>query len=383
MAISLRQRLRKPSRDAEAGPSQSAAERRVNLRSWTITDAGVLAGSALSGTAIAWLLFRITPLQGVFGFIVVAFAAFLTIFWLVSRELEGPVAAVDRVVTVTMGAAACGVLFPLGIILVYVTVRGIKALRPTFFFETLESVGPLDPATAGGGLHAIVGTLQQVGIAFFVSVPLALMVAVFLNEVGGRLARPVRTVVDAMSGIPSIVAGLFIYSVWIIQFGNGFSGLAGALALSVLMLPTVIRTSEEMLRIVPDGLREASLALGSPEWRTVSRVVLPTARTGLITAAILGVARAVGETAPLILTAFGSPLLNANPFVAPQSSLPLFTYQLLRSPQDAQVARAWTGALVLIFIVLVLFTAARILGRGVGQMKKRRSFKLLRGRVAT
>src|SRR5260370_2187487 len=196
-------------------------------------------------------------------------------------------------------------------------------------------------------------------------------VAVFLNDVGGRLVRPVRFIVNAMSGVPSIVAGLFIFAAWIVQLGNKFSGLAGALALSVLMLPTVTRTAEEMLRIVPDGLREASLALGAPEWRTVSGVVLPTARAGLLTAVILGVARAVGETAPLIMTAFGASILNLNPFKEAQSSLPLMIYSLIRSPQQAQADRAWTEAFVLIALVLALFTLARILaGRAVGGGKR-------------
>lgn len=345
-------------------PLATAAPRRLRLRAWTTEDALVLAGSGLSGASLTWLLFRLTPLQGGFGFVLCAFAAFATVFWLIVRELEGPVAAVDKVVTVVMAASAIGVLVPLAIIVVFVTGRGISALRPTFFVKTLESVGPLDPATAGGGLHAIVGTFEQVGMAFLISVPLALMVAIYLNEIGGRAARPVRFVVDAMSGVPSIVAGLFIYAVWLVQLGNTFSGLAGALALSVLMLPTVIRTSEEMLRIVPDGLREASLALGTSEWRTVARVVLPTARTGLITASILGVARAIGETAPLIMTSFGSSILNLSPVKGAQGSLPLFIFTAIRSPQQSQIDRAWTGALVLIVLVLVLFTLARVLGRG-------------------
>jgi phosphate transport system permease protein len=352
------------------GAAESAPTR-LRLRAWTREDAGILGGSMLSGIATAWLLFRVTPFEGPFGFVIVAFAAFVVVFWLVAREVEGAVVAQDKLVTVLMASAAVGVLIPLAVIVVFVTMRGIKALRLGFFVNTLESVGPLDPATAGGGMHAVIGTLEQVGVAFVISVPLALMVAVFLNEVGGRAARPVRFIVDAMSGVPSIVAGLFIYAVWIVQLGNDFSGLAGALALSVLMLPTVIRTSEEMLRIVPDGLREASLALGAPEWRTVTRVVLPTARAGLITAAILGVARAVGETAPLIMTSFGSSILNLNPLSAAQASLPLFVYSLIRSPQQSQIDRAWTGALVLIVLVLVLFTAARLLGRGVGQPKRR------------
>jgi len=340
---------------------------RVRLRSWTGLDAAVLGGSVVTGISLTWLIFRLTPFSGGLGFIGCTFLASLTVYWFIVRDVEGPLAAKDKLVTVLIGSAAVVVLMPLVVIIVFVASRGLKALRFNFFVKTLESVGPLDPATAGGGMHAIVGTLEQVGIAFLISVPLAILTAVYLNEVGGRFARPVRFVVDAMSGVPSIVAGLFIYAVWIVQLGNSFSGMAGALALSVLMLPTVIRTSEEMLRIVPDGLREASLALGSPEWRTVLRVVIPTARTGLITAAILGVARAVGETAPLIMTSFGASILNANPFSGAQASLPTFVYSLIRSPQQSQIDRAWTGAFVLIALVLGLFTLARILGgRAVG-----------------
>ncbi len=347
---------------AEGIVQLQAAERKVTLRAWTPTDIGVLVGSAMAGASVAWLLFRLTSFQGILGFIGVAFVTSVFIYWLVVRDLEGPLAAADKVVTVLIAAGAVCVLIPLVVIVVYVTLKGVKALRIGFFFRDLAAIGPLDPATAGGGLHAIVGTLQQVGIAVLISVPLALLVAIFLNEVGGRIARPIRFVVDAMSGVPSIVAGLFIFAVWIVQFDNDFSGLAGALALSVLMLPTVIRTSEEMLRIVPDGLREASLALGSSEWRTTVGVVLPTARAGLVTATILGVARAVGETAPLIMTSFGASILNVNPFEEAQSSLPLMTYALIRSPQQSQVDRAWTSALVLIAIVLALFITARVLG---------------------
>jgi len=361
-------------RQGERLEAPRLVERKVSLRTWTPVDIGVVVGSAVSAMSFTWLLFRLTPFKGAFGFLVISFAVFAFLYWMVERDLEGPVAAVDKLFTVLVGAGASVVLLPLGTIVVFVTLKGFKALRLGFFFHDLAKVGPLDPATAGGGMHAIVGTLEQVGIAVAISVPLAMMVAVFLNEVGGRLARPVRFIVNAMSGVPSIVAGLFIFSVWIVQLGNRFSGLAGALALSVLMLPTVTRTSEEMLRIVPDGLREASLALGAPEWRTVSGVVLPTARAGLLTAVILGVARAVGETAPLIMTAFGASILNLNPFKEAQASLPLTIYSLIRSPQQAQVDRAWTGAFVLIALVLVLFTAARILsGRAKGGGRRQQS----------
>src|SRR5207244_746388 len=160
--------------------------------------------------------------------------------------------------------------------------------------------------------------------------------------------RPVRIFVDAMSGVPTIVAGLFIFAFWIVGLGHGFSGFAATLAISVSMLPTITRTAEEVLRLVPDGLREASYALGSGEWRTTKGVVLPTAKSGLVTAVILGVARAIGETAPLIMTAFGSSIMNANPFSGAQDSLPLFVFRQIRQPEVALQQRAWAGALVLI-----------------------------------
>jgi phosphate transport system permease protein len=225
----------------------------------------------------------------------------------------------------------------------------------------------------------VVGTLEQVGIAMLISVPLSILTAVYLNEVRGRLRRYVRLLVDAMSGLPSVVAGLFIYAVLVLGFGWGFSGFAAALALAMLMLPLITRTTEEVLRIVPDGLREAALALGSPEWRVTTHVVLPTARAGIVTAVILGVARAVGETAPVLLTAAGSSVLNANPFDGPQSNLPLYIYQQVTSQLDNARARAWTGAFVLITLVLVLFTVARIIASfGPGQRRPRRLRNLFR-----
>jgi phosphate transport system permease protein len=202
------------------------------------------------------------------------------------------------------------------------------------------------------------------GIALVISLPVALVTAVYLNEVGGRLAQPVRFVIDAMSGIPSIVAGLFIFAVWIAgtEGGEGYSGFAASMALSIIMLPTICRTALEMLRLVPDGLREAALALGAPRWSVTWRIVLPTARSGLVTAVILGVARAVGETAPVLLTAFGTSGLNWNPLAGAQDNLPLFVWKQINSFKDAQQERAWVGAFVLIVLVLAAFTAARWLG---------------------
>ncbi|MGQ0679653.1 MAG: phosphate ABC transporter permease PstA [Actinomycetota bacterium] len=337
------------------------------VTSLRVRDGLVTGGALLSSLAITWLLwFRLTSFSGKVGFVLSWAVLFLGIYWLVVRETEGRLAATDRLAGMTIGVIALCLLIPLILIIGFVLVRGIKALTPAFFTQSLEGVGPLDPPEKGGALHAIIGTLEQITIATLISVPLGFATAVFLNEVGGVLRRPVRIFVNAMSGVPSIVAGLFIYGVLIIQFGQRFSGFAAALALAILMLPTVTRTAEEVLRLVPGGLREAALALGAQEWSTTWRVVLPTARAGLVTAGILGVARSVGETAPLLSTAFGNNVTNLNPFSGPQSALPLFSYSLLGSPIEGDVNRAWTGALVLITLVLGLFIAARVISRRAG-----------------
>ncbi len=330
-----------------------------------MADAGVLLGAIAASLALVWLPYvKLAPFSGAIGFVLCWFVAFVLIYWIAERELEGPLIAADKTVAVVIGSVAIGLLIPLVSIVGYVFLKGIHALTVHFFTNTMISAGPQSPATAGGGEHAIVGTLEQVGIAMLLSVPIGLATAVYMNEVGGRPVRWVRMFVNAMSGVPSIVCGLFIYAVWIIYLGNHFSGFSASLAISILMLPTVTRTAEEVLRLVPDGLREASLALGSPEWRTTWSVVLPTARSGLITAVILGVARAVGETAPLIMTSFGSNAMNSDPFNSPQQSLPLFVWQQYHLQLPAPLARAWTAGLVLIVVVLVLFTLARIIGRG-------------------
>ncbi len=326
------------------------------------SDWAVLAGAAAAAVSLVWVVFyRILPLEGPLGFWVLSWLAFVVIYSQVVRSTHGKLAAIDRVVAVVMTSIAALLFAALVLIIGFVVVRGLPGMGAAFFTQTLEGVGPLDPETKGGALHAIVGTLEQLGLTVVISVPLGVTTAVFLNEVGGRLARPVRTLVDAMSGVPSVVAGLFIYSSFVKAFD--FSGFAAALALAVLMLPTVTRTTEEVLRLVPDGLREAALAMGAPRWRVVLQVVLPTARSGVSTSVILGMARAVGETAPLILTAFGSQVMNANPFTDPQSSLPTYVFQLVRSSDAGQERRAWAGSLALILLVLFLFTVARAIGR--------------------
>ncbi len=339
----------------------SATIARRKTRAFGKADVVNILGALLGAFLLTAALFAITPLSGTLGFVVVTYLLFIVATYVIGRLTIGPKAGADRVVTVIVQSAALVVLGVLALILSLPVTRGFKYLSVNFFTKTLEGVDPSALKSQGGALHAIVGTLSQVGIATLISVPFGILTAVYLNEIKGRFAPVVRVLVDAMSGIPSIVAGLFIYAVFVIS-SKHYTGLFASLALGILMLPTVARTSEEMLKLVDPSLREASLALGSPEWRTVAQVVLPTARTGIITASILGVARVAGETAPLIMTAFGDDRV-VGPIAGlrnPQSSLPLFIFQRFQQ-QDTE--RAWAAALVLIMLVVVLFVLARVLSR--------------------
>ena len=269
---------------------------------------------------------------------------------------------VNRIAVTAMGMALAAAVIPLVAVVAYTVSRGAGALSGDFFTHSMRGVADRD--VGGGAYHAILGTLEQVGLATAMSVPLGLLVAIYLVEYGvGRVAGVVRFVVDVMTGVPSIVAGLFIYAFWVLGLHKGYSGLAAAFALSVLMLPVVIRASEEMLKLVPDELREASYALGVPRYRTVLRVVLPAASAGLTTSVMLAVARVTGETAPLLLTAFGFDAINTNPFDGPQSALPLFVWRQVSSPYPPAVQRAWAGALTLIGVVLLLTVIARLVTR--------------------
>jgi phosphate transport system permease protein len=344
----------------------------------TGVDYATMAGCALSALALTWLVStRLTDGVGWLGFLVVAYVVFLGLFALVTADRLNGLVARDRLATVAITSGAVLLLAPLLWLVGYVVVKGLPGLRLNFFVDDQRGITPTMPATAGGGSHAIAGSLLQVGLALAMTLPLALATAVFLNETRSRLRRPVRIFVDAMSGLPSIVAGLFIYAVLIQPFGSsgsvfGFNGFMASLALAMIMLPTVTRTIEVVLRLVPDGLREASLAMGASRARTVWSVVLPTARSGITTAVVLGIARAVGETAPLLFTAFGYKLFNANPFSGAQESLPLFVYRNIQQPDQSSIDRGFTGALVLMLIVLLLFAIARIVGRDRSRSRTRR-----------
>jgi len=364
-----------PGDSSRQGPAPRRRPRRPT--NMTKLDLLVMAASAVSSVSLCWLVFAVlTDGVGWLLFWIVAYFVFLAIYFVASYDRVGWLGAVDRVVTVAVSSAMVIVLIPLVWLVSYIIIKGLPALRPSFFVHDQRGVTPTMPATAGGGLHAIVGTIEQVGLALLWSLPLGAATAFFLNESRSRLRRPVRIFVDAMSGMPSIVSGLFIYATLIIPLAKdnslfSFNGFMASLALSMTMMPTICRAIEVVLRLVPNGLREAGLALGASRAKVVLSVVLPTASTGVATAAILGIAREAGETAPLLFTAFGYNLMNANPFHGPQESLPLFIYRFVRTQSTADIQRGYAGALVLLILILSLFIVARIIGRDRSVANKR------------
>jgi phosphate transport system permease protein len=316
-----------------------------------------LAAAFLAGAAGAGLARTVLGWHGLLGTGVWWYVIFLVAYYLLQRDRASSEVGVDRLVTVVIWSAGIAVVAVLTWMLAFVVIRGYHRLSVSFFTQDMAKVGPLDP---GGGVRAaIIGSVEQVGLATLVVVPLAILTAVYLHELRGRLAGVVRFAINALAGLPSIVAGLAVYTVWVTN-GHGPSGAAGAAALAILMLPFVTRTAEEVLRTVPDSLREASLALGAPQWRVVLQVVLPTALAGLTTAVILGIALGIGETAPLLLTTSYANGTVVDPFHGPQSSLAYFVYTYVLEPNKVQNQRGYTALLVLVILVLALFVTARL-----------------------
>lgn len=296
--------------------------------------------------------------------VVVTLIVFALGLYIASRRVEGRRKAKDRQVTVAMSTAFALAILPLISVIWTVVGRGISRMDAEFFTGTMRNV----IGEGGGALHAIAGTLIITALAAVISIPIGIMVAIYLVEYGkGRLARAITLLVDVMTGIPSIVAGLFAVGLFAAIYGTGTrSGFAGAVALSVLMIPVVVRSSEEMLRLVPNELREASYGLGVPKWRTITRIVLPTAIAGILTGVVLAVARVVGETAPLLLAVGTTNGLNLNPFDGRMATLPVFSYYAYQTPTfplEASYGRMWGAALVLMIIVGILFGVARLFAR--------------------
>jgi phosphate transport system permease protein len=332
-----------------------------------------LIGAAVGGTCAALLLFRLTALSGGLGFVVVSYVIFVAFYAVLVGLNEDRQVVRDAVMSVLMATCAVIALGALALVVVFTLARGWAALRHSnFYTQDMSKAGPLAPLTTGGMGAALVGTLWMVGIAVVLTVPIGLVAAVYLDVTRGRSARFFRTVIEAMTALPSILAGLFIYASWILAFGFGHSGLAAALALSVMMLPYIIRGADLALRLVPANLREAADALGAPGWRGELQVVLPTARSGLATAVILGIARSIGEASPVLLTAGFTSYINANPLSGPMVSMPLLVLKLVQSGVPNYTTRAFGCASFLLVVVIVLFAVARKIGGwGPGHLSPR------------
>jgi len=354
-------------------PAPQAEARRNTATIRTVDVIRLLGCGAAAIGLTSWLFFFALPLRGELGFILTSYLVFLVLFTILTAFDEDRPTVRDRVMAVVMHSLAFLLVLALASVVIYTVGRGIEPLQNlNFFTEDMSLAGPLDPLTAGGVLHAIAGTLIQISIALAISIPLGLLTAIFLTEFPSPYARFVRTVVEAMTALPSIVAGLFIYATVIVFLGFERSGFAASLAITVMMLPIIIRSADVVLRLVPGNLKEAARALGASTWRTVWTVTLPTARSGLTTSIILGTARGIGETSPVLLTAGATTFLNLNPFSGPMTSLPLTTFTFIKSPEETMIARGFGTAAVLMVIVLLLFALARAIGgRGPGQLSRR------------
>jgi phosphate transport system permease protein len=278
-------------------------------------------------------------------------------------------AAMNSTTTVLVYIAAAFVIVPLISVLYEIVRLGTVGFSFGIFTDDMAETSSESPLSEGGLLHAVIGTAYIVTFATLLSTPIGILTALYIVEVKGRFAGLVRFFVQAMSGVPSIVAGLFIFAVWMIQLGNAYSGIAGGFALTVLMIPTVARTSEEVLKLIPQDLREAGLALGATQWRTVAMVIVPAARSGLVTAIILGVARVVGETAPLLLTIGGADAINLNPTQGNMSAFPYYVWKNLLIGNENSISRAWLGVFVLMILVLIIFTLARYFSAARGSKR--------------
>ena len=339
-------------------------------------DAMILIMAAVSSLCLVWVVFyQLTSLSGGLGFLVCWYIGFVALTWIATAQVIERQVATDRAVAVVVVSAAMLIVAIVVFIVAWVAYKAIPSIHwGSLFTKDQKSFVVTDPNALDhvGVVHAVIGTLEQVLVAVLIGVPFAIATAVYLNEVKGWGVKTVRTVVTAMSGTPSVVAGIFIYSMLILTHVLTYSGFAASLALVVILLPSVTRVVEEVLRVVPSGLREASLALGAPEWRTVWSVVLPTARSGVVTAVLLGIARIVGETAPLLFTAFGSQVVNwRGYFNHDQGALPLVIFSDVRQAQPVLINLAFQAAFVLMSIVLVLFVLARIFSRPKGKNGKR------------
>jgi phosphate transport system permease protein len=330
---------------------------------WTATpkERAIVVGIYLAAAVVSFVIVAVTPMKGKLAYFTLFFFASIIIDFSVNYVQRGMASAKDAI---ARGFVTVGITFavlPIFSILFEVVKRGYQGLGFGLLTNDMSATSVNDPIGNGGLLHAITGTLVMVVIALLVSMPIGILTAVYLTEIRGKFSSPIKFLVQAMSGVPSIVAGLFILSAYVYPITKELSGFAGSMALMILMIPTIARTSEEVLLLIPSDLREAGVALGGTQWRTVALVVVPAAKSGLVTALILGIARVAGETAPLVLLTGGGESVNLNPFNGPMGSLPMYIWKCFGQGTEESIARAWSGILVLLVIVLALFTMARYL----------------------
>ena len=338
-------------------PIPSGVEEQRQLPRWAVPG-GLVAAAVVVGVILAIVGFNIGL------FVVGTVLVYAVGLYTASRNVEGRRKATDRLVTIIVTSAFLLALIPLVSVVITVVGQGLARFDVEFFTSSMRGV----VGEGGGAYHAILGTLIITGIAALMSIPVGMLAAIYLVEYGkGRLARAITFFVDVMTGIPSIVAGLFAVALFTYIVGPGARlGFAGSVALSVLMIPVVVRAAEEMLKIVPNELREASYALGVPKWRTIVRVVIPTSIAGIASGVMLAIARIIGETAPLLVAVGLTTAVNLNPFDGRMATLPVLSYISYANPgvpREPYLERAWTAALVLIIIVMLLNLLARLVAR--------------------
>lgn len=381
------QDARSTAADARSGPEGTptaatpGAEGKVRIVRISPEGAATLCGAAVGALGLVWVLYeRVLPFSGVLGFWLCWYVVFLLIYAAMAAIQWDRRDVINKVTTVAFAAAGVAVLAVVFGTDLYTLVRGGPAVfHSTFWTQSMAFAGPASPIGIGGAAHAAVGTLEEIALATLFAVPLAVATAVFLSEVGGQLARPVRIIVEAMTALPDIIAGLFVYALLILTLGMQKSGLAASVALAVTMLPIIARASEVVLRLVPGTLREASYALGSSQRRTVWNVVLPTARPGLATAIVLGMARGIGETAPVLIVAGFTKEFNFNPVSGQMVSLPsyIWNYVHIEGVTPQYIARGFGAGVALVLVVLGLFTLARRLGgTAPGELTRRQRRQL-------
>jgi phosphate transport system permease protein len=319
-------------------------------------------GAILLAALGSFALVAMSELKGKLAYAGVFFILIILINFIHNYLKRGIASAKDSIASTFAVAGVLITLLPITSIMFSIFERGKTGLKLNLFTTDMKLNGPNDPIDQGGLLHALTGSGIMVGIALIISLPIGILTAIYLTEIKGYFTPPIKFLVQAMSGVPSIVAGLFILSAIVFPITKTPSGLMGGLALSILMIPTIARTSEEVLLLIPPDLREAGIALGGTQWRTISQIVVPAAKSGLITAIILGVARVAGETAPLVLVSGGGDALNLNPTSGPMGSFPFYIWKSFTFGTTESIARAWAGIFVLLVLIFILFIAARLLG---------------------